>query len=191
MTPQGAIRNYIKTHEGGLSLDKADSGNWHHGVLVGSKYGVTGDVLAHYRGVPAVTAAQMAALTVDEAVNIGLKLFYEGPHLNLLAWNSISASVLDMAWGAGPVQAIKLLQRCAGTLVDGQCGPGTAAAFAAWIGRVGEEAAARAYADARNAFYAQICAVHPANAKFLNGWRNRSNSFLPGTAWWAQFGSAA
>jgi lysozyme family protein len=191
MTPTGCIRNYIKTHEGGLSLDKDDTGNWHHGALVGSKYGVTGDVLARYRGVPAVTAKDMAELTLDEAVQIGLKLFYFGPHLDQLLWNRVTASVVDMAWGAGPVQAIKLLQRLIGAEDDGQCGPGTARLYAGWIGRVGEQSAAHAYADARNHFYAQICVTHPTNNKFLRGWQNRSNSFLPATPWWNQWSAAA
>ena len=191
MSPQDTIRAYIQTHEGGYSNDPVDRGNYHHGALIGSKYGVTGDVLASFRGVPAVTAADIINLSLDEAVQIGLKLFYRGPHLDLLLWNHVTASVLDMCWGAGPVQGVKLLQRCAGAADDGQCGPGTAAAYAAWITRVGESAAAQAYADARNHFYAQICLIHPENNRFLKGWQNRSNSFLPASPWWQQWSAAA
>jgi lysozyme family protein len=187
MTPSGCIRNYIRTHEGGLSVDPVDRGNYHHGALVGSKYGVTGDTLARYRGVPAVTAADMAALTLDEAVKIGEKLYYRVPHLDLLLWNRVTASVLDMGWGAGPVQAIKMLQRLIDARDDGQCGGETARLYAGWIGKLGEAKAAQAYADYRNRFYAQICITHPANNRFLKGWQNRTNSFLPASSWWMKW----
>jgi len=32
MNPADFIRDYIETHEGGLSTDPDDTGNWHHGV---------------------------------------------------------------------------------------------------------------------------------------------------------------
>lgn len=184
MTPENFIRGYIQAHEGGLSLDKADTGNWHHGALVGSNYGVTGDVLARFRGVPAVTAADMAALTLDEAVRIGVQMFYQQPHFDLLPWNEVTASVLDMAWGAGPGQAAKLLQRMIGAVDDGQVGRGTASAYAAYLAKQPIEKVAATWGDVRNAFYDRIIAAHPTNAKYRNGWRNRTASFLPGTAWW-------
>lgn len=187
MTPADFIRDYIQTHEGGLSLNKGDTGNWHHGQLVGSKYGVTGDVLAKHRGVPAVTAADMAALTLDEAVRIGVDMFYKAPRFDLLPWDHCIASVLDMGWGAGPGQAIKLLQRIIGSGDDGQIGPMTVRAYVAYVAAKGEKAAAQAYGDARNAFYDKIIALHPTNAQFRNGWRNRTASFLPGTVWWGRF----
>jgi len=189
MTPEQFIRGYIETHEGGLSVDPVDTGNWSHGVLVGSKYGVTGDILAKYRNVPSVTPAQMAALTLDEAVAVGMKLFYAGPHFDLLPWDQCVASVLDMGWGAGPGQAIKLLQRMIGANDDGQLGPYTAKAYRDYVANHGLEATAQNYALARNAFYERIIAVRPSNAKYRNGWKNRTASFLPGTPWWRSFGA--
>lgn len=191
MTPQDFIRGYIQAHEGGLSVDPDDTGNWSHGVLVGSKYGVTGDVLAKYRNVPAVTAAQMAALTLDEAVQIGLSLFYRGPHFDLLPWDQCIASVVDMAWGAGPGQAIKLLQRMIGANDDGQIGPYTVRAYIDFVKDHGIPVSALSYADTRNMFYAQIIKARPTNAKYLNGWKNRTASFLPGTKWWASWSNNA
>lgn len=184
MTPASFIRGYIQAHEGGLSLDPADTGNWHHRRLVGSKYGVTGDVLAAFCKVTAVTPAQMAALTLDEAVQIGLSMFYQGPHFDLAPWDQCIASAVDMAWGAGPGQAIKLLQRMIGANDDGQMGPYTARAYRDFVANHGVDGAARAFAGVRNTFYDQIVKVRPTNSKFLNGWRNRTASFLPGTPWW-------
>jgi lysozyme family protein len=189
MKPADFIRGYIQAHEGGLSVDRDDRGNWHHGALVGSKFGVTGDVLARYRGVPAVAAGDVVALTLDEAVSIGMDLFYKAPHFDLLLWDRSIASVVDMGWGAGPAQAMKLLQRIIGARDDGQVGPITARSYVTYVSAKGEEAAARAYAAARNAFYDNIIAIHPTNAKFRGGWRNRTASFLPGTAWWRSFGA--
>ena len=191
MTPAAFIQGYIQAHEGGLSLDPVDRGNWHHGQLVGSKYGVTGDVLALHRKVSSVTAAQMAALTLNEAVLIGVDLFYDAPQLDLLPWNRVTASVLDMGWGAGPKQAIKLLQRMLAVADDGQLGLYTVRADVEFLRDHGEEAAARFYGQARNAFYDQIIASRPSNGKYRNGWRNRTASFLPGTAWWSSWGRAA
>lgn len=189
MKPEDFIRGYIQTHEGGLSLDKADTGNWHHGALVGSNYGVTGDVLARHRGVPAVTAKDMAALTLDEAVTIGVEMFYRAPHFDLLPWNEVTASVLDMAWGAGPGQAAKLLQRMIGAVDDGQVGRGTASAYTQFLGTMPIEKVAAKWAEVRNAFYDRIIVSHPTNIKYRNGWRNRTASFLPGTPWWRSFGA--
>jgi len=187
MNPADFIRDYIETHEGGLSTDPDDTGNWHHGVLVGSKFGVTGDVLARHRGVTSVTPAQMAALTLDEAVQIGMDLFYTAPHFDALPWDQAIASVLDMGWGAGPGQAIRLLQRMIGANDDGQIGPYTARLYASYLAHHGVEAAARAYGAVRNAFYDSIIAIHPSHAKYRGGWRNRTASFLPGTPWWGRF----
>ena len=139
----------------------------------------------------------MHALTVAEAADIALAGYYDAPNLDLLPWNQITASVMDMGWGAGPAQAIKLLQRMVGASDDGVISSATgetAKKYAAYLGPATEPylvTAAREYAVARNAFYDQIIAEHPANARFRNGWRARTASFLPGTAWWANWERAA
>ncbi|WP_174290994.1 glycosyl hydrolase 108 family protein [Sphingomonas bacterium] len=177
------------------SLDPVDNGNWTGGkqglgTLVGSNHGVTAAALALHRGVPAasITRATMHTLTVDEAADIALALFFKADHLDLLPWNRVTASVFDMAWGAGPGTAIKLLQRLVGVADDGQAGAASAAAAARWYGLLGEGPAARAYAKARNDYYDRIIAARPANAKYRNGWRARSAYYTPGDAagWWAR-----
>ena len=184
VTPAAFISGYIQAHEGVLSMDPDDHGNWHHGMLVGSKFGVTGDVLALHRKVTGVTAHDMASLTLNEAVLIGVDLFYDAPQLDLLPWNRVTASVLDMGWGAGPKQAIMLLQRMIAVADDGAVGIFTVRTDVAYLREHGEDAAARAYGQARNDFYDRIIAARPSNAKYRNGWRARTASFLPGTAWW-------
>jgi hypothetical protein len=67
---------------------------------------------------------------------------------------------------------------------DGKLGPYTARAYAEYLKDHGLEQSARDWANVRNAFYDRIIKVRPSNAKYRNGWRNRTASFLPGTAWW-------
>jgi lysozyme family protein len=184
MQPQDFVTGYIRDHEGGLSVDPDDTGNWYKGVCVGSKYGVTGAVLCQYRNVTALTPAQMAALQLPEAVDIGLKMFYDGPGIDQLDWNQVTASVLDMGWGAGPKQAVKLLQRMIGCADDGAVGPYTAHAYTDFLKNHGLEDSATMWGDVRNRYYDQIIQIRPTNAKYRNGWRNRTASFLPGTPWW-------
>lgn len=200
MTPADFASDFIFQWEDGQSRDPsrthsmtpADNGNWtggrqNVGELVGSNHGVTPAVLAAYRGVPSVTKDQMHALTITEASAIALAKFYRGPHLDLLDWNQVTASLFDMAWGAGPVQAIKLMQRIIAVGDDGQCGQRTADAFHEYLAHHGVEGAANAYGIARNAFYDQIIAARPQNAQFRNGWRNRTAYYLPGSGWWKRF----
>jgi len=189
-TIEDFIGGFIDAHEGGLSMDPVDNGNWTGGKkgvgkLVGSKYGVTAGAVAAYRGVPtsSITAQDIANLTRDEAVNIGVKLYYEQPGFAKLPFNRVTLSIVDKGWGSGPVQAIKLLQRLIGVSDDGKIGPQTVAAYKAWLDRTGEEAAARKWADVRIAFDTSLN-----QPRFINGWNNRTRSFLPGTAWWEAWG---
>jgi lysozyme family protein len=180
----------VRTH----SLDPVDAGNWSGGQrgigkLVGSNHGVTAAALATHRGVPvaAITRDMMHALTIGEAADIALDLYFRGPGLDALPWNRVTMSVFDMGWGAGPPQAIKLLQRLIGAKDDGQCGPGTVAAYRAWLARYNENQAAMLYADARKAFYGRIIAMRPDNAKYANGWERRTASYTPVNAgWWSK-----
>lgn len=178
------IRHFIETYEGGLSMDPKDSGNTYRGVLTGSKYGVTAAALASHRGTPNITPADIASLTEDEAIRIGLDLYYDRPDFDLMPWNPVTASIMDMGWGAGPGQAIKLMQRMIIAGDDGKIGPRTVQAYEEFILEWGLEVSAQKWCDVRYAFYDKIIAVKPSNAKYRQGWRNRSAGFLPGTPFW-------
>lgn len=189
------IAGYIRDHEGGLSMDPADNGNWTGGArgagkLVGSKFGTTAGALSAYRNVPvsSITRADIANLTLDEAVAVGMKLFYRDPGIDKLAVNRVTLSIIDMAWGAGAGRAIKLMQQMIGAVADGNIGPATIRAYAAWIVKRTEPLAAQDWADMRNAFYQRIASNEgpdDPDRRYLKGWTNRSNSFLPGTPWWS------
>lgn len=182
MTPHDFIAGFIGDHEGGLSVDPADNGNYTGGkrgvgALVGSKFGVTASALAAYRGVSAasITKEQMATLTKDEAVAIGLKNYYHAPGFDRLPWNRVTASIVDKGWGSGPRQAIKLMQRMIGVADDGVIGPATVRTYTDWL----EAWQAKQWAAVRKAFDASLN-----QPRFTKGWNNRTNSFLPDTAWW-------
>ena len=191
----GSLTDPSRTH----SMRPHDGGNWTGGragvgVLVGSNHGVTPIVLAHARELPVsqITWAVMHALTRAEADQIAESMFYRGTGLDLLPWDQTVASAVDMGWGAGPFHAKQLLQRAIGMNdCDGSIGQVTIAAYIAWIARIGREAAARAYAAQRYAYYEATIRLHPEDAEFRNGWRARTDSFLPGTTWWASWTRAA
>lgn len=190
MTPIEFITDYIRRWEGGLSLDRDDTGNWVNGRLIGSKYGVTAPALARHRGRAAasITAQQMADLTLAEAAQIGKVLYYDAPRFDLLPWNRVTASIVDFGWGAGPAQSIKLLQRMLDVADDGRMGPNTAAAYKALLDVQGEVFVAGAWWTIRDTFYELIIGKNPANTKFEKGWDNRSRYFTPGDreGWWGR-----
>ena len=205
MSPRAFALDFITRWEDGgstdpnrtHSLDPDDRGNWTGGKpglgrLVGSNHGVTAPVLALHRHVPVatITTSVMRALTVAEAADIGVDLFYADTHLNVLPWNRVTMSVLDMCWGAGPANGIRLLQRLVGAAPDGGVSPGgeTARLYPAWLARRGEALAASDYAVSRNAYYEAVIAAKPTQAKYRNGWCARTAYYLPGdkTGWWAR-----
>ncbi|TZG27586.1 glycoside hydrolase family 108 protein [Sphingomonas montanisoli] len=195
MKIEAVIEDFIRTWEGGLSVDPDDTGNWFYEkgqkpVLVGSQYGVTGAALAAHRGVTRITPADMQALRIEEAVAIGVRAYYDKPDFDLLPWNQVTASLVDMGWGAGPGQAAKLLQRMVGASPDGQIGQRTAAAYHQFLREHPIEEAADLWAEQRYAFYDRIIATRPTNAKYRRGWRRRTDGFLPGTSWWAKWPEA-
>lgn len=181
LDPKSFFRATVLVHESARhSLDPVDKGNWFKGKLVGSKYGVTGAALSHFRNGRDVTIVDMDKLTEDEALNLGLANYYKVQGLDLLPWDRVIASVVDHGFNAGPKRAVEILQKLIGAPVDGAAGPTTKRLYKEWRARAGsEENAARLWADARIAYYTSL-----RNPKYIKGWTNRTKSFLPNTAWW-------
>lgn len=219
ITPRDFIAGFIGAHEGVLSVHPADNGNWYDpkrfaagepqvrgkGTLVGSQFGVTAYALVNFRlfsGQRRETAlvvkrADIAAVTLEKAVEIGLALYYRQPGLDRLVWNRVTASILDKAWGSGPGRAIRMLQQLLDVPDDGVIGARTADAYAALF-RPGqrliggaEEYAAGLWCAKRIAFDRALGSNEGPNDPdrvFVEGWNNRSRSFLPGTRWWREAG---
>lgn len=165
---------------GGYQAWSSDRGNWHHGKLLATKYGIIPNRLASWRGVKRVTLSDMKNLTLEEARKIYRKDYYDKPKMHLLP-DAIESNVFDMGVNAGPSRAIKELQqvltkagfKCS---VDGRIGPETVnqsfkaqKAMGAYLNN--------AYCDERIGFYDAIIRSRPANAKFRRGWHRRANSF--------------
>src|SRR5690242_16807705 len=119
------LKSVISTWEGQYSSDPQDPGNIVDGQVIGSMRGVTAPVLAKHRGVPVseITPQVMQAVTLDEAADIGVELFYKAPHFDLLTWCPATAALLDFGWGAGAGQAARSVQRIVGATADGVIGP--------------------------------------------------------------------
>jgi lysozyme family protein len=181
-TPAQFFERTLLKHEGEKhSLDPDDGGNWLDGRLVGSKWGVTGAALAKYRKVPhsAITKEVMSKLTKQEAIDLGLDDYYQTNGIDLLPWDAVVASVVDHGYNRGQSTAVRVLQRLIGVGEDGQAGAKTREAYAKWRCKHDEAMAMKVWTAARVADYKSL---H--NLKYINGWTNRANSFLPGTSWW-------
>lgn len=105
-------------HEGGLSLDRGDRGNWTTGVigqgeLKGTKYGISAMSYPHL---------DIKNLTLDEAKAIYYEDFWlrvKGDELHA----ALAYQLFDSAINHGIGNAIRILQRAVGVADDGRVGP--------------------------------------------------------------------
>jgi lysozyme family protein len=178
------IARQIVAREGGYVDDPADPGGaTNHGVTLATLRRLGMDI----DGDGKVTAADVRALSGDQAVKIFVADYYRAPHLELLP-EALQPEVFDMYVNAG-AQAISILQRLVtkmgfGCTVDGIVGPQTA-------GAVRNAAAAApdtivdAYGIARRNYYYALADARPALRKFARtpdggkgGWIKRAESFI-------------
>lgn len=182
MNAKQFIRWYIDNWEGGLSLDPKDRGNWWNGQLVGSQYGVTAAALSMYTKDNDITLDKIKAISKETATAIGYEQYFIGGHLDQLPWNAVTASLLDKEWGSGIRAATRLFQGMIKAPVDGIIGSETVAAYLFFLSQNGEEKAAIIWAKTRENF---DLSLH--QSRFLKGWNNRTEGFLPGTKFWELF----
>lgn len=191
-SPKDAFKDAIGTWEGGFQQFEQDAGNWVKApdgqrILVGTNFGVTPAALAKHRGKRPheITEADIRALTLEEAAEIGMKHYYRAVGYDLLPWHPATEVWVDIGWGSGPRTSIKHLQRLIGTGDDGVIGPFTLQAFEEWIAGNGNEETVEQTAKWRRGFYRNIVRRRPQNGIFLRGWLNRANWYLPSNAtWW-------
>ncbi|MCD7109696.1 glycoside hydrolase family 108 protein [Rhizobium sp. DKSPLA3] len=121
-------------HEGGYSNAKTDSGG-------PTKYGITHKTLAAHRGLKSVTAAQVKAMTLAEAIAIYQKSYWTQSGGDLLP-AGLDYAAFDFGVNSGPVTAIKKLQDVLAAAnvykgkIDGHIGEQTLAAVDAYPGGV-------------------------------------------------------
>lgn len=139
-----------------------------------TKFGITLATLAKYRGHP-VTAADVEALTVDEAFAIYLKAYIDDPDFEHIDCADLRDLLVDAGVQHGPGRAIRWLQKAVGGIaVDGILGPISLNAINAgnshaWYVRV----AAR-----RLQFYGALITSDPTQAANAAGWMNRMAEFV-------------
>lgn len=168
LTVQNFIQYYLKQFETEkLSVDPKDHGNFYNNKLVGSKWGVTGAALARYTGKD-VTLDQMSNLSLEDASKIALRFYYTEPHIDILPWNTITASLLDFGWGSGCVTAIKKFQQLIATPSDGKIGQNTLIKFKEKLSSMGEEPLSNAFYELRKQFLISLN-----QPRFIKGWLNR------------------
>ncbi|RVP13197.1 secretion activator protein [Sinorhizobium meliloti] len=136
-------------HEGGYTNHKGDRGNWLNGVLVGTKYGITGQTLASHRGVKNVTATQVKSMSREEAEDIYRRSYWTQSGGDLLP-PGLDYAAFDFGVNSGPARAVKTLQKVLGVREDGQVGEQTLAAVRKYEG--GISTLIRDYCDARMKF---------------------------------------
>lgn len=115
--------NRVLGHEGGLSMDGQDPGNWTGGRvgvghLKGTKWGISAAAYPHL---------DITGLTREDAIAIYKRDYWDRCHCD--EWpGPVGEAVFDMAVNQGPGDAIRCLQRAARVTADGVIGPHTHAA---------------------------------------------------------------
>lgn len=111
-------------HEGELSLDPKDSGNWTGGApgkgeLKGSKYGISA---ASYPN------EDIKNLTLARAKMLFRRDFWDRVNADKLV-DGAAYQLADFAYNSGPETAVRYLQRAIGVADDGRWGPVSQAAL--------------------------------------------------------------
>lgn len=165
------ILEAILTREGSAYTDRAsDRGG-------PTRWGITIPALSDFRGTP-VTAAQVAALTRDEAAEVLEHLYLVRSGYRAIADERVRALVVDWAVNSGVARATRYLQRTLGVEpVDGICGPQTVAAANALDARQ----LLKRLGWARQVFYVRTALqdsrlpdLPPSDLDSLEGWLNRN-----------------
>lgn len=171
-------------HEGGYSSAKTDSGNFFNGVLVGTKYGVTGKTLAAHRGVKTITAADVKAMTRAEAEAIYRKSYWKQSGGDLLPVG-LDYAAFDFGVNSGPATAVKKLQKVLGVNEDGVVGGVTVDACRDYQG--GIEKLIRDYCDERMRYLRSLGGKQGWSANG-RGWTIRVTGIDPKGQWKPQLG---
>lgn len=115
-----ALKNMLK-HEGGYVNHPSDPGGM-------TNLGVTARVWEEWTKKPA-TEEIMRKLTLEDVAPLYKKRYWDAVRADDLA-SGLDYCVFDCAVNSGVGRAVRILQRCVGTTVDGGIGPNTMAAVA-------------------------------------------------------------
>ncbi len=138
-----------------------------------TKFGITQKALAAWRGA-AVTAADVEALTEDEARKIYEREYVARPGFERIIDDKLRALVVDSGVLHGPAAATKMLQQAVRVNDDGILGRVTLQA----IEDLGASVVYRRVAVQRIRFLGRLVTDRPDQARFCAGWMNRATEFL-------------
>lgn len=155
----------IKKWEGGFVNDPSDSGG-------ATNKGVTLSTFRSFYG-SNKTVEDLKKLSDTQWLHIFLNGYWNKCQASNINNQSIANIFVDWAWGSGPVTAIKQVQKIVGTDVDGIVGQKTLDA----INKKDPKTLFNAIKKSRIEFVENLVKQRPKDAKFLQGWKNRINSF--------------
>jgi len=163
------------------ALIDREGGYVHHPADRGgpTKHGITLDTLRAWRGDDSLTAADVRALTRDEAATIYRHRYLREPGIDRLP-DVIQPVVLDGAVLHGPADAIRQLQRATDAEpVDGVIGPVTLEAARRTLDRDGADGVHVALVRQRVLAAAAIVERDHSQGAFIGGWCRRALEWLP------------
>jgi len=146
-----------------------------------TKYGITAATLGEWRrlGRPA-DAADVRALTEEEAREIYREMYYRRPGFDSIGDDALLNLVIDSAVHSGPSTVIRWLQAAVGVAQDGVIGPMTRSLLA----RADDAPRVyRAVLAARMRYIGAIIRRNRPQAVFAEGWLSRLAGFLDRYPW--------
>lgn len=162
----------VLSEEGGYEANPNDRGNYTAlDQLIGSNMGVTP---AAYKQVFLVypTVQQMKSLTKAEFTVILKKLFWDRWSADNIHNQSVANILVDWVYNSGS-WGVKVPQELLGLAADGAVGPTTLGK----LNSVDQQSFFNEVKIARIKFVENIVAKNASQEQFLQGWKNRINSF--------------
>jgi len=123
------------------------------------------------------TAAEVQALTKDEARAIYRQQYITGPGLDVITHPGLLHLLVDSGVHSGPKRAVQWLQVALGVTADGIIGPKTRAALAA----ADQSVLYSKVLGQRLRHLGRLITNDPKQSAFAAGWMNRIAEFVEGT----------
>lgn len=119
------------------------------------------------------TCDDLRRLTDEQWMHIFKSGYWDRIKGDKIANQSIADLFVDMAWGSGPVTAIRKVQKCLGTTADGIVGPKTLALLNA----PDKELTFNKLWNMRKRWFENIVEKDPIQKRHLKGWLNRLSDY--------------
>lgn len=136
--------------------------------IPGAKFDLNGDGVTDARDIQLVD--------YNKAAELYKQFFFMGPKIYTLD-ERVQPMIFDEGVNMGPPHAIECLQHAILVPADGQIGDLTRSSLTGVINSLGFPHVANLIVDQFIRRYESIVAGNPGQAKFLQGWKNRANSW--------------